>query len=155
MNEKLLEKHLVKELDHLKKIVIIQLDDGSYELYDKYRIQKKQDGTYLVTVYGTFTEKNFYKLKNATAWCGYDRRNYNRDAKRIHQLDQMIYSMDNEIQIHTALVKKAKVMETKLIYLSKLTEDKAKKRKFSDELSRFLTEFDRYQNKLYDRKPTY
>lgn len=150
--EKIISK---KEIDALKNIVIFKESDGTYNLYDKYLINKTHDGLYVVSVIGTYTEKNFYKLKNAVAWCSYDKRNLFKGAKRLHQLDQMIFSMDTEIQLHTKLLKKAKDDDYKIIYLSKLSQDKAKKRKFSDELGRYLTEYQNWQTRLFDAKPKY
>lgn len=150
--EKLISK---KDIDALKNIVIFRDDDGTYNLYDRYLINKNQDGLYVVSVIGTHTEKNFYKLKHAVAWCSFDKRDLFKGAKRLHQLDQMIFSMDTEIQIHSKLLKNAKDTDYKIIYLSKLSQDKAKKRKFSDELNRYLVEYKTWQTNMFDTKPKY
>lgn len=144
-----------KDIDELKKIIIYQENDGSYNIYDKYSIMKNSEGIYVVYVLGTYTEKNFYKLKNAVAWCSFDRRTLYKKAKRLHQLDQMIFSMDTEIQLHSKLVKKTKETENMLIYLAKLTENKAKKRMYNDEISYYIKEYQNWQDKLYNTKPTY
>lgn len=144
-----------REIDDLKKIIIFQENDGSYNVYDKYSIVKNSDGIYTILVLGTYTEKNFYKLKNAVAWCSFDKRNLYKKAKRLHQLDQMVFSMDTEIQLHSRLVKKSKDTESMLIYLAKLTENKAKKRVYNDELSFYIQEYQNWQTKLYNTKPSY
>lgn len=144
-----------KEIDQLAKIAIYREEDGSYHLYNRYSIVKNKDGTFTAYVTGTHTEKAFYKLKNAAAWCSYDKRQLYKDASRLHQLDQMIFGMDTEIQIHTALMNKVKDNEQKLIYLSKLTQEKAKKRKFSYELSHFISAYQKWQTALFDSKPKY
>lgn len=144
-----------QEINALKDILIFKEENGEYNIYDKYIVNKNQDGIYVVSVLGTHTQKNFYKLKNAVAWCSFDKRKLYGNARRLHQLDQLIFSMDTEIQIHTGLIKKTKDVENKLIYLSKLTQEKAKKRNFLHELSKYLIDFERWQNKLFNRKPSY
>lgn len=144
-----------KEIDALKGIIIFRDEDGTYNVYDKYLIRKNEDGIYEVTVNGTHTIKTFYKLKNAVAWCSFDKRNMFKASRRLHQLDQMIFSMDTEIQLHSKLMKKATDSDYKLIYLSKLTQDKAKKKSFSSELNHFLDEYQRWQTSLFDTKPNY
>jgi len=144
-----------KEIDQLRKITIYQEEDGSYNLYDKYSVVKQPDNTYKVYVSGTHTEKNFYKLKNAAAWCGYDKRQMYKDASRLHQLDQLIFSMDTEIQLHSGLLHTVKDNEQRLIYLSKLTQEKAKKKKFANELSHYIDSYQRWQTDLFNSKPKY
>ena len=144
-----------RDMDQLSKIAIYRETDGSYHLYGRYVITKNADGTYVINVTGTYTEKNFYKLKNAAAWCSYDNRKLYKDASRLHQLDQMIFGMDTEIQLHTGLMNKVKDIDQKLIYLSKLTQNKAKKRKFTNELSHFITVYQNWQTAMFDSKPKY
>ena len=158
MDDKLLQLERIipkKEIDLLKNIVIFRETDGSYNLYDRYIITKNQDGIYVVSVNGTHTEKDFYKLKNAVAWCSYDKRQLYKNADRLHQLDQLIFGMDTEIQLHTGLMNKVKDNDQKLIYLSKLTQEKAKKRKFSYELSQFISAYQKWQSEMFNSKPKY
>jgi hypothetical protein len=156
MDESLFTKVISKkDIDALKDIIIFREASGEYNIYDRYVVSKNTDGIYTVTVLGTHTEKNFYKLKNAVAWCSFDKRTLYKDANRLHQLDQLIFGMDTEIQIHTGLIKKASTEEAKLIYLSKLTQEKAKKRNFTYELSHFLNDFKRWQDGLFETKPKY
>lgn len=150
--EKIISK---KEIDALKDIVIFKESDDAYNLYDKYLIVKNDDGIYVVSVIGTFTEKKFYKLKNAVAWCSFDKRNMFKGATRLHQLDQLLFSMDTEIQLHSRLTKKSVDEDYKLIYLSKLSQNKAKKRKYTVELDRYLTEYKNWQNAQFNTKPKY
>jgi predicted house-cleaning NTP pyrophosphatase (Maf/HAM1 superfamily) len=94
-------------------------------------------------------------LKNAAAWCSFDKRMLIKQAKRLHELDQMIFSMDTEIQIHSKLMKKSKDEESTLIYLSKLTNNKAKKRSFMNEINDFILDYQRWQTKMFNTKPSY
>ena len=158
MDEKLetLEKVISKkDIEDIQKIIIYQDSDGSYTAYGKYHIVKNPDGIYKVSIIGTHTAKYFYKLKNAAAWCSFDKRMLLKQARRLHQLDQMVFSMDTEIQIHSKLIKKSKDDESALIYLAKLTQNKFKKRSFISEIDDFIQEYQRWQTKMFNTKPSY
>jgi hypothetical protein len=158
MNDKILsalEKVSEKEIKSLGSILIFPESKNSYTVYEKYHVKKNKKGSYTVTVSGTFTEKNFYKLKNAVAWCSFDKRNLFKDAQRLHDLDSLIWAMDTEIELHLSLIKSTKDDGNKLIYISKLSENRYKKHQYTKELNNFIQSFDRYQNNLFDRKPAY
>lgn len=150
--EKIISK---KDIDAIQKIIIYQDSDGSYTAYGKYHISKTSEGIYKVTVLGTHTSKDFYKLKNAAAWCSFDTRMLIKQAKRLHILDQMVFGMDTEIQIHSKLIKKSKDPETSLIYLAKLTQNKFKKRSFINEINDYIREYQNWQTKMFNTKPSY
>lgn len=158
MNNKVLStlgNIIEKDVDSLKKIIIYPEDNNSYNVYGMYTVVKNKSGSYTVNTIGTHTEKNFYKLKHAITWCNFDKRKLYKKAERIKDLDQLIWSMDTEIQIHLALIKSTKNEEAKIIYLSKLTENRSKKRQFNVEITNYINDFNRYQNELFNRKPIY
>ena len=145
----------LKELQALQNIVIFREEDGTYNVYNKYLIRKNTDGIYMLSIIGSHTEKNFFKLKNAVSWCSYDKRNLIKDARRLHELDQLIYGLETEIQIHSKLMRKTKEVDTKIICLSKLSQEKAKKRMFLYELERYIHDSTDWQNRMFDTKPKY
>ena len=57
-----------RDIEAFEKFVIFRDEKGNYNLYNKYDIKKNSDGTYTVNVLGTYTEKTFFKLKNAVTW---------------------------------------------------------------------------------------
>jgi len=147
-----LEKVISQEyIDELRDIIIYQDIDGSFNLYGKYKVIKTVDGVYKVNVDTTYTEQIFYKLTNAIAWCSFDKRKLYNKASRLQQLDRLVYSMDTEIQIQAKLLKKTKDPSNAIIYLSKLSNNKEKKRNFISELNYFITEYKNYQNGLFDK----
>lgn len=139
-----------KDLDELRDIIIYQEEDGSISLYGKYVVVKTTDGNYKVSVYGTYTEQIFYKLTNAIAWCSFEKRKLYTKASRLHQLDKMVFSMDTEIQLQAKLLKKTKDPNNAIIYLSKLSNNKAKKRGFTKEINDFINEYKTWQNNAFD-----
>lgn len=159
MNDKLLSSLEAiipkKEVNNLKEIVIIQNDNNSYVVYDKYVVEKNKKGSYKASKLGTFTENNFYKLKNAVAWCSFDKRKLYKSASRLIELDRMIWAMDTEIELHLEHLKNSVDTNSKLIYISKLTENRYKRKQYSNELLSFISDFDRYQTSLFNEKPVY
>jgi len=144
-----------RDIEAFEKFVIFRDEKGNYNLYNKYDIKKNSDGTYTVNVLGTYTEKTFFKLKNAVTWCSFNKRRLIREATRIHQLDKFISSVDTQIHHYTQLIKKSKNVENKIIYLSKLTEDKAKKSMLTADLNNYIQAFQQWQTKAFDTRLTY
>lgn len=148
--EKLIKADL---LDGLEDIIIFQNTDGSYELFNAYTINKTKNKEYVVTMRTTFTTHIFYSMKNAVAWCTFDKRNMLYKAKRVLALDNLLGGIEVDIALHTKIFKNTKAADDKLIYLSKLSEDKYKKRRITDELYQYINDSIRWQTKRFNRKP--
>lgn len=141
------------ELTALADLIIYQDSDGSYQLFNKYVIQKSVGAGFDVTSTVSDTCHKFFTLKNATAWCIFDKRNKFFETRRISDLDAKLGSVDIDIQIHQKMFKKAKSSDDQLIYLAKLTEDQIKKRMMTDELDRYTKESKSWQNRRFEQKP--
>jgi hypothetical protein len=148
--EKLLKADL---LDGLEDIIIFQNIDGSYELFNTYIINKNKNKEYIVTMKTTFTSHVFYSMKNAVSWCTFDKRNMLYKANRVLKLDNLLGGLEVDIALHTKIFKNTKDSDDKLIYLSKLSEDKHKKRQITDELYHYINDSIRWQTKRFNRKP--
>jgi hypothetical protein len=144
-----------KELANLEKITMFKEDDGSYMLYGRYIVKKVNTGDYTVSVIGTFTEKTFHKLKNAVAWCSFDKRRLIKEANRLHFLDQKIFDVEIHIEYYSSLIKKSKNTDNKVVYLSKLSQDKTKRHMFTEDLNKYIKEYQRWQNNVFNTKPGY
>lgn len=138
----------------LQDIAIFQDENGDYNLFNKYVIQKT-DNEYTVTIEHSFNTHAFSSLKNATVWCTLDKRNKILEANNMLVLDQRLAGLDSAIVIHSALVKKAKNDEDKLIYLSKLSQERAKKRKVLSEIDHYIQDSKRWQLARMTRKPAH
>lgn len=150
--DRLAKAMLNNGLKQLQDIAIYQEADGTYNLFNQYIITKKNNN-YIVTMSTSFTTNTFSILKNAVTWCTLDKRDRVFDANRMIQLDRKLASTDAAIEIHSNLLKKAKDPDTKLIYLAKLSEEKAEKRTILEEIDGFIMESRRWQTKRFDRKP--
>jgi len=152
------DKHLSKLMKadiigDLEDVVIFQNTDGSYELFNTYHITKTDKGDYLITMLTTYTTHQFNTLKNAVAWCTFDKRNMLYQANRILKLDNLLAGLEVDISLHTKIFKNAKNTDDRLIVLSKLSEDKLKKRRFTDELYTYITDSKKWQTNRFNSKP--
>lgn len=137
----------------LEDVIIFQNTDGSYELFNMYHITKNEYNEYIVTMHTTFTTHNFNTLKHAVAWCTFDKRNMFYQANRILKLDNLLAGLEVDISLHTKIFKNAKDTDNRLIVLSKLSEDKLKKRQYTDELYTYINDSKKWQTKRFDTKP--
>lgn len=155
MNKKLIEKisqFLEREYySHLENVSIFQGEDGSYEFFNRYVIVKENDG-YIVSLKYNSEVKRFGSLKNAVSWCIFDIRNKFSRAQRIEYLDRIISAIDVNILVHKKLVKKAKDLDTKLIYLAKLSEDQLKRKTYISEMSNYFHESKLLQAQKFSMK---
>jgi hypothetical protein len=132
-----IEKFLEREFNSAVGKLFLYDQNGDYLIFGKYVIKKMPKGEYLVTLKNTFTKKVFYKLKNAVSWCIFDNKNMISTSVRIDKLDHQLASIDAVIELHTKLFKTTKNLDSKLIYLAKLKEEKLKKNHVSFELNRY------------------
>jgi hypothetical protein len=139
-------------INNLVDLSVFRDTDGSYHLFDKYVIRRVKD-EYIVSVNSFDTNKTFYTLKHAVAWCTYDKRNKIVDSNRIYDLDKKVAGLESIIQGHQKLIKSTKNMDDKLIYLAKLGEEKMKKRQLYDELGRYIATSKSWQNNRFNTKP--
>ena len=139
-------------INNLADLSIFRDQDGSYHLFDKYVIRRSND-EYEVTMYSVDTKKIFYTLKHAVAWCTYDKRNKIVDSNRIYELDKIVAGLESTIQGHQKLIKSAKNMDDKLIYLAKLGEEKMKKRQLYNELGHYIAISKTWQTNRFNTKP--
>jgi hypothetical protein len=111
-------------LTQLKKTVILQTDNGCYELYGQYIIKKINKNHYAVYKEKTHTHEEFFNLKNSVAWCYFDIFNRLYDASRIKDLDRKLTSLSAEIKIQESILNKTTEIEKKNIFYTKITENK-------------------------------
>ena len=152
--EKQLEKLMQTEfVGQLEDVIIFQNTDNSYELFNTYHINKNNTNEYIVKMHTTFTSHNFNTLKHAVAWCTFDKRNLIYQSNRILKLDNLLAGLEVDISLHTKMFKNAKNSDDRLIFLSKLSEDKLKKRQITDELYTYINDSKKWQTKRFNAKP--
>ena len=152
--EKQLEKLMKTDfVGQLEDVIIFQNTDSSYELFNTYHINKNNTNEYIVKMHTTFTTHNFNTLKHAVAWCTFDKRNMIYQSNRILKLDNLLAGLEVDISLHTKMFKNAKNTDDRLIFLSKLSEDKLKRRHITDELYTYINDSKKWQTRRFNTKP--
>lgn len=154
-DDKLIEKittFLSKELFHnMKDVAIFKNDDGTYEFFNRYNITESKDGYVVQLKYNSVT-KNFSSLKNAVTWCIFENRNKFDRASRIEHLDRMLGGTELSIDLHKRLIKKASTVESKLIYLAKLSEEQIQRKNMLKEMAFYISESKQWQTQKFATK---
>ena len=140
------------EFAKLQDVVIFQDTDGTYSLFNKYHIKKKDVNNITVSLNNGDDVNSFFSMKNAVCWCVLDKIGKYQLANRVIDLDMYLSSVEVHISIHSKLFKKAKKTEDKLIYLAKLNEDKFQKKSMSDELNKYIANSYAWQQKRFGLK---
>ena len=124
--------------DELKNISIFTNENG-YELFSKYEVVKN-DEFYTVKIKYTFTEKYFYNLINAFAYCIFDHRNKIIKSQQVEKLDEELKGLSFSILRYKNLLSKKIPLEEKTVYVAKLNESMLRKNKVKKDLNQFIKE---------------
>jgi len=139
IDQKKIEKFLAKQLNsELSEVFIVDCEDGSYELFNKYRVEPHPSGVFKVIPLSVTEEHIFSSKKNAFTWCIFDKYKKITETKRIEELDLLISSLDLIIAQQKKLLGKAKDNGTKLIFLAKLQEGKRKRTAMVNEINNYI-----------------
>jgi hypothetical protein len=107
---------------------------------------------YEVTGPSIIDKISFFTLKNAVAWCSFDKRVRVSDCKRIFQLDHTLAGIETSIAQHRRLSKNSKKIDEELIYLAKLGEEQLKRKQMQDELTGYIQQSRYWQNQKFNTK---
>ena len=138
VDTKKFEKFLERELPTIKDVVVFADDDGTYELFGKYKIYPVRGGYYKVSIYNTDTTHEFANVKNAVTWCTFDNVKKYHEANSIKDLDFRLCSMEVDIAIHQKMASKTKDKNNRWIYITKYEEDVLKKKQMLKELNSYI-----------------
>lgn len=122
--------------DTIKLSIVKNSIDNSYELFDKYMI-KSSDKKFLVENKTSSKIEQFYSLQNAVIWCIYQQKNKIVESNRIEILDKMLEGLTFSINLLKNLIKKSINNDDIFVYIAKLSEDEAKKKKLLSELNKY------------------
>jgi hypothetical protein len=140
------------EFAKLQDVVIFKDTDGTFNLFNKYHIKKKDVTDIVVSLNNGDDVNSFFNMKNAVCWCVLDKIGKYQLADRVIDLDMHLSSVEVHISIHSRLFKKSKKTEDKLIYLAKLNQDKLQKTAMSEELSKYIQDSYNWQQKRFGLK---
>lgn len=137
------------EINHMAESLIIKSDIG-YELYNKYCITKK-DNRFQVIKFHTYTCNDFYSLRNAVIWTTFDKKNHIIDGNTIMILDMKLEGLDTNIEIYKNLCKTSKNYESKILYFTKLNEDKLKRKALLEKIESYSKQVKIWQEKMFEQ----
>lgn len=146
--QNLLEKFIIKELDKVKDLFIIQLSENSYMLFNKFIITKEKR-QYAIKNLANSQVVKFYQLKHATTWCIFENFKLYNEALDIENLDRKIENYIASMEYHKKLSKKTKDQQQKILYLIKLNEDIFLKKACVDEMEKHINISKYWLNKRY------
>lgn len=142
-----------KTLQEIQNKVVFKSSENQYELYGRYVISQ-QDQNYIISTSSDNTLGIFGSIKSAVAYITYDLRCMIHESKRVLELDSRLTGLEVAIQIHERLYNKSKDFEHKLIYLSKLQEDKLKRKQTLHELNSFVRSAYDWQMRKFKQQAT-
>lgn len=131
----------------INDLFIVRENDGSYNLFGKYTVIP-DNNSYKVNVNGETEFLHFSSLRNAVTWCVFEKNNKYKEIKRIHELDELISSLNVIIAQHTKLLEKT-TSEDKYIYSAKLAEGKVKKKQAIKEIEEYANISRYWQRKKF------
>jgi hypothetical protein len=148
-----IEKFFVKELaTELSEVFIVDYDDGSYELFNRYKVEPLATGLFKVAHFTVSEEHVFSSKKNAFTWCIFDKYKKIKESNRIEELDLLLSGLEVSMAQQKKLLAKAKDNETKLIYLAKLQEAKRKKNIMVKEINSYINISRHWQSSKFTNK---
>ena len=116
----------------LKDVMITRDKLGALTVYGEYTIVPTHSG--YTKVIGKSLALEFTFLKNALAYVTLLHAGKMNEADRVYQLDLRLCSINVDLAIHRNILKKRSDPESKLLYMIKVQEDTAKKRKIVEEI---------------------
>ena len=120
------------ELQRLQETTVLQNENGDYELFGQYTVSKEGNG-YAITRLNDDTPLIFGSLQNAVTWA----------------------TLDKQVkEIHFKRYKNSKDGDTKLLYLTKLQEDRIKKKQVAHELQSYVNTIRAWQMKKFRKETT-
>ena len=131
----------------INDLFIVRENDGSYNLFGKYTVIP-DNNSYKVNVNGETEFLHFSSLRNAVTWCVFEKNNKYKEIKRIHELDELISSLNVIIAQHTKLLEKT-TSEDKYIYSAKFAEGKVKKKQAIKEIEEYANISSYWQRKKF------
>ena len=135
----------------LRDTMMLELSDGSYEIFDRYRVTKHDDTWVAGLIYNDL-RYSFCKLRHAVTWCIYDYRKKLPDANAIRDLDRKFSNACVGIEIHEKLLKKNKTGNDYLLYKAKLTEEKLMCADVAKKIQRYIDSAKNWQQRKFESK---
>jgi len=128
------ERALREELRDILPNTIFQLEDGTYSVFGKYKIEPVHPG---YRVWCSATEVGqFNTTKSALSWCIADKHQAYNTARDILELDTKLGAMIRDITARTAIAERSDRWEFRDTVGTKLETKIIRKKKVENELAK-------------------
>lgn len=148
--QNILENFILKQINKVRDLFIIQLDNNKHMLFDKFIVTKKAKTNYTVNYLYNNSAANFHNLKHAVTYCIYEKVGKYNEANVIVELDRKIENCLSNIEYYKRLCKTTSDRDQKLLYLTKLNEYIFRKKACEDEIEKHINISRYWLNKKYE-----
>lgn len=132
-----IEEFIRVSIPSLINFLIYDTEDGTYIMFERYRIQKRSDKT-IVTRFRDDKILSFNKMRNAVAWTVLDKNNKMWEANRLMELDLKSVGLELDMAIHERIKKNTQDVERYDIMINKIQHDLALQTKFQKEIDKYI-----------------
>jgi len=139
-----------QEFQGLMPNTIWQEDDGSYEVFGKYRIQPDRQG---YRVFCSATEVGtFHTTRTALSWCIADKHGAYNTARELLTVDNKLTALTHDINTRAAVGDHSKLPELREIILTKLESKIIHKKLLENQLAKCVNWAKYIQQRGFDNE---
>ena len=146
---KKIEDFATKQMPKMLDQLIYNTEDGGWVIYRRYYIYKVE-GLFQVLRTADESVHKFSRLKHATAWSILDHHCKMTDAKRVHELDGLLASVDLERKQHERK-KNSGDLAAHIIYTNKIQFDTIRQKQFQSEMDKYIITADNCQKRGFKK----
>jgi hypothetical protein len=137
ISEREIERLFRQEFRELMPNVIWENDDGTYEVFDRYRVVPEA-GSYRVFCSAT-DEGLFGSTRTALSWCIADKNKAYNLARELKELDRKLVAISNDIAVRSAIAERSRRWEFRDPVGTKLESKIIKKKQVENQLSKCVS----------------
>jgi len=139
-----------QEFQGLLPNTIWQQDDGSYEVFGKYRIQPEFPG---YRVHCSATEVGvFSNTRTALSWCIADKNKSYNTAREILTVDNKLTALTHDIAVRAAVGDRTKNIDMRDVILRKLERKIIHKKLLENQLTKYINWAKYVQQRGFDNE---
>lgn len=133
-------------------VFVTEESENKYRLFNKFIVEKVSKNEIITKKIDSEIEHVFSTVKNSITWCIFYNQGQLYKANRIAELDKQVTGLEVEELNLKRLFKKTQLVENKLVFLNKLTENKLKRATYTKQIATLTQEATDYQTKKFNQK---
>jgi hypothetical protein len=148
--QKILENFVIKQINKVRDLFIIQLENNKHMLFDKFIVTQKNKTLFQITYQHRTGLLTLHNIKYAITYCIYENIGKYNEANVVLELDRKIENCYSNIDYYKRLCRTKVDRDTKLLYLTKLNEYIFRKKSYEDEIQKHINMSRYWLNKKYE-----